>query len=107
MKKRGRCSLTNYTNAKALVEEIINKLKESGVKVKSPLSKIQDFHCEADFSIEIENRVAYVDATFTFDKPPNSNMVEKIEAVMTTYNSYLERIDFEADYTKLEFRSVR
>ena len=99
--------MTNYTNAKALVEEIINKLKESGVKVKSPLSKIQDYTCVADFSVEIVNRVPKVDATFTFDKPPNSNMVEKIEAVMTTYNSYLERIDFEADYTKLEFRSVR
>jgi hypothetical protein len=99
--------LTNYANAKALVEEIINKLKESGVKVKSPLSKIQDYHCVADFSVSIENRVAYVNATFSFDNPPKEDIVEKIEAVMTTYNSYLERIDFEADYTKLEFRSVR
>jgi len=99
--------LTNYANAKALVEKILEDLKNNGIKVKSPLSKIQDFHCEADFSVEIENRVAYVDATFTFDKLPNEDLVEKIEAVMTTYNSYLERIDFESDYTKLEFRSVR
>ena len=99
--------MTNYIKAKGTVEKIIKELKDAGVKVKSPLSKTQDYTCVADFSVEIVNRVAYVDATFTFDKPPNSDMVEKIEAVMTTYNSYLERIDFESDYTKLEFRSVR
>jgi len=97
--------LTNYSRAKETVEKIINELKENGVKVKSPLSKIQDFHCEGEFSIYIENRIPKVNATFTFDKPPKEELVEKIEAVMTTYNSYLDSIDFEKDYTKLEFRT--
>jgi hypothetical protein len=99
--------MTNYLRAKELVEKIIKELKDAGVKVKSPLSKIQDYHCEGEFSIDIENRIPKVNATFTFDKPPNGDLVEKIEAVMTTYNSYLDSIDFEKDYTKLEFRSVR
>jgi len=96
--------LTNYSRAKEMIEKILKELKDNGIKVKSPLSKTQDYHCEAEFSIGIENRVAYVDATFSFDKIPNEELVEKIEGVMSQYNSYLERIDFEADYTKLEFR---
>ena len=54
----------------------------------------------------IENRLPVVDATVVFDKPPKEDTVEKIEAIMSMYNSYLYGISFEDDYTKLEFRSV-
>lgn len=98
--------MTNYSRAKETVEKIIKELKDKGIKIKSPLSKTQDYHCEADFSVVIENRLPVVDATVVFDKPPKEDTVEKIEAIMSMYNSYLYGISFEDDNTKLEFRSV-
>jgi hypothetical protein len=96
--------LTNYSRAKEMIEKILKELKDNGIKVKSPLSKTQDYHCEAEFSVNFDSGIPSVDASFTFNNIPKDEEILKIEAVMSTYNSYLDSIYFEKDYTKLEFR---